>query len=187
MRKIGQLEIRTVGTGKNRTRVALLPGHKYRIEHFLPQNQEAIRQLSQRVFVFRTKYRRTPFTLFRRKFIVKGEDTRRSNTLTPVSEARLAMYINSLKLRGIHVEQPLAVIQRNGKTEVVYRKINLGVGLDHESRFTRRRIDRLREHGIYPDDEQPVLGLGKIYFIDLEYWKVTEELKKKLKLRYKRC
>ena len=216
----GSLKVKTVGSGKERVKVVLLPGHEYGIEHFLPENLETIERKgnADRTRLVRSKLEQRKWIFWRKqpRFILKGNRTRDfypKPRLTPDSELRLARFVSKLGVRGVKVEQPLAVLMRpSGAHEVVYREISpfhdlVGKTLDSSrgasfrviltrilSHFTPaqhrviERLDfRLTKEGIIPADFLGNIEPGKfgtVHLFDLEYWQVPDELSKRLRLKY---
>lgn len=123
------LKVRRVPTVHGTTRVVLLPGHEFPIEHFLPQNLQRVRYLvdNKRVWLARSSFKpgNKWLALIKRKkeFIEKRRRRSSSITLDMPSEARLARHLRGLDLPGVEFEEPLAVIlQANGDHRTVYRK-----------------------------------------------------------------
>ncbi len=175
MAKIGSLEVRTIGKGKDRVKVVKLPGNHLPIEHFFPENHEQL-GAERRVTFIRSKIGRNPI------FVKKTERNYGSLHLDAFSELKLARHINALGIRGLHAEAPLAAIIHTGteKQSVIYRKITGNA----YSGWARDLEKKLVEHGIIPNDVQYFEHGNTITLIDLEAFKVSDELKKKLKLKY---
>ncbi len=184
MVEIGSLKVKTVGTGNERVKVVLFPGHEYPIEHFLPGELQNISPRGPRVWQVRSK--RDGAIFFRktaRKSIV--------GIWTAASEAKLARYLNGLGIQGVHFEEPLAAHVKSGReTHVFYREIK-----SEREGFTREKFranqDRLEskvhELGIGLSDYLVNMEGGKdgtLHVYDLEAWYVPPELREKLKLRW---
>ena len=106
-----------------------------------------------------------------------------ATALTPISEARLAMALNQLNLhKNTKFEEPLAVIMKpNGCRQVVYREIDFHSYVPIHGALEKK----LLALGIHPIDGQAIKDTaGNTHIIDLEYWQVHPELKRKLKLKF---
>lgn len=172
--------MKTFGTGPNRTRVVRLPGHEFDIEHFFPQNHKPVLNIGRAVFI-RSNIGDRP------EFIKKQSGSTHRN-LSLLSEVKLAAYINSLNIQGINAEPPLAVIMQKQRKHAVFRKV-ADTSTDEEnwdSHGTKAlEIERiLAPHGITPVDSQWFRHSKGITLFDLEQFEVSDELRKKLGLRY---
>ncbi len=177
--KIGALEVKTFGTGPNRTKVIRLPGHEFDIEHFFPQNHKPVLTISRAVFI-QSNIGDRP------EFVKKRSGSTRMN-LALLSEMKLAAYINSLNIEGITAEQPLAVIYTKQRKHAVFRKVNAGVENWDSHGAKALEIKRiLSAYGITPVDSQWFRHPKGVTLFDLERFEVSDELRKKLKLRYNR-
>ncbi len=177
MARIGSLEFRTIRRG---TKVVKLPGHEFEMEHFLPQNHEHV-EISGRVKVIRSKIGTKPI------FIKKRQSTT-GPTLTAVSELRLARHINNLNIPGIRVEEPLAaILHSTGRQSVIYRKKEGQMETSKWAYSQEKALsieEELQKHGITPFDLQWFEHSDGITIFDIEDFKVTPELKRKLRLKY---
>lgn len=183
MAKIGSLEVRTIGNGVNRIKVVKLPGHEFPIEHFLPENHETTR-IDHRVTFIRSKLDTQP------TFIKKASWPRFTLRLEPTSELRLARHINSLNIPNVRAEEPLAaILHSGGKSEVIYRKVfgPKSTAKEPLGLFPAKvhLLEPLRKHGIFAYDPQFAITDQGITLFDLEFFIVTRELKKRLKLKYR--
>ncbi|MFH1247102.1 MAG: hypothetical protein V1644_01855 [Candidatus Micrarchaeota archaeon] len=186
MIKRGTLEFRTVGTGENRAKVVLLPGHEFPIEHFFPPNQTHVLHYSRRVRLVQSNLPPQP------KFYAKRSVTPIDyDTWTIAAQARLAKYVNGLRIEGVNIEEPLATVFRKpGIVETMYREIQAAsffkrLWLTGEQRHLYDHfIETLKREGIEPFDHSVgVDEKGIIHVIDLEDWGVKPELAKKLGLK----
>ncbi len=175
--RIGTLEVRRLFQDR-RTRVVKFPGNNLKIEHFFPQNHIYIGKTQRATFI-RSR-------LGSRPRLVKKEISRNASTkLEPISEARLATYINGLKIRKIRAEVPLAAIMHiNGNHSVIYRHYNLEDDEAASKAEKEHLKSELRKHGVEIFDAQWVMKRGRITLYDIEQFQVSEELKKKLGLKY---
>lgn len=181
MAKIGKLEIKTPRPD-SRIRVVKLPGHRLSIEHFFPSNWEHVKAIGRSDFV-RSKIGRKP------TFVRKNLSRKNATKLTLTSEARLAAHIKQLEIPRLSVEAPLALLLHpSGQNSAIYRELK---GEPYHSLEHLRMFDEcgyirreLQKHGIEPGDIQWFSDKGKITLIDIEHFTVSDELKKKLGLRY---
>ncbi len=186
MAKIGTLEVRTAGTGANRVKVVKLPGHEFPIEHFLPENYESEKEIG---YVGNDLISRATYVTSRigskPTFVKKQRSRFRITKLSPLSEVRLVAHINALNIPGIKAEQPLAAIIRGmGEHGAIYRKLE-GKIQDNIQKIDAKKIRiKLEEHGIETGDLQWFADSGSFTLFDLEHFKVSEALRKKLGLKY---
>ncbi|MDP3742353.1 MAG: hypothetical protein Q8R15_03495 [Candidatus Micrarchaeota archaeon] len=185
MVKIGTLEVRTVKTPMGRVKVVKLPGHEYPIEHFLPENYERERKIGYNIL---GKSRATYVTSrigSKPTFVKKQSNLFGLSRLNPLSEVRLATHINALNIPGIKAEQPLAVIMHStGAHSAIYRKLEgkMQTMLFEPTNAAKIRIE-LKKHGIIVGDLQWFADKGQTTLFDLEYFGVSEVLRKKLGLK----
>ncbi|MFH0713144.1 MAG: hypothetical protein V1722_01290 [Candidatus Micrarchaeota archaeon] len=181
MTKVNALEVRKPYAHTN-TRIVKLPGHEISIEHFLPENYEIL-EIRKRAAIARSKI--DPAL----KFVIKEKSRNKSYKLEPISEARLASHINNLQIPGITAEEPLAVILGSDKKHKIVYQYAEG---QHSSAlyarpatFEERHAQaELEKHGITPHDTQWFSHSKGITLTDIEHFEVTDELRKKLKLKY---
>lgn len=167
-------------------KIVLLPGHEFSIEHFLPENlvvfsKDNVGLDFSRAQAMRSRIGQATFYVKRMHFSL-GET---SPSLQATSEAKLARHINSLHLPHIQVEEPLAIhlAKDREKSTVFYRPVKM-TGWCVRSKMKSKIMDELEEHGIYADDLQVVHASdGSHHIIDIEKWKVSPELGKKLHLK----
>lgn len=190
------MKVKTFGTGSNRVKVVLFPGHEFTPQHFSPRNLKHFRDVTERVSVVRHKSGAPSFFVKRRRL---GSRTGVNpgavlKTLEPISEAKLARFISSIAPSGITIEQPVAALLKpNGAHRVFYSfgEIELVPSFDflserHSDTFGKF-MQRLRRHGINALDLVENLFYGPrntLHVIDLEHWRVPEKLRRELGLKY---
>lgn len=181
----------------NGVRIVVFPGNEFTPEQFHPDNLKIVRNIRERVTIVEAKKR--PLGFMRNRLLLmaktRARDGRELNRLTPLSEARLARFVRSLKMKNVVVEEPVAARLHPGGDHIVfYREIRFPRGRRHvKLSFNRKpnEVDEiyrtLKEKGIDPVDFQcQPLSETTLGVYDLESWQVTPELRKKLKLRYQK-
>ena len=184
MARIGKLEVRTIGAGKNRIKVVKLPGHRFSIEHFLPENHKQCLTIKRATWI-ESKVGIRP-TFIKKKPLAERV---REYALTPFSELRLARYINNLKIPDIRAEEPLAVIlHSSGEHEIIYREITGDKMFRDEEKQKQEAAKitaELDRHGIHGEDKQWFRHKKGITLFDLEHYSTSAELRRKIGLKYK--
>ena len=188
--EIGSLKVRTIGSGANKVRVVLLPGHEFGIEHFLPENlrvEDKRGRVTKVTSLGGSKF----LSFFRRSSTFFSKTSSLYPFLLPLSELRLARYLNKLQLPGLRAEEPLAaLLHADGSCSVLYREVKgkqLTTFGNHDNFLRLRALARqLGDKGVTAGD----ISSGNVFrdkrgnlsVIDLEFWRVREKLKKQLKL-----
>ena len=191
-----KLQVKSFGKGEDRVKVVLFPGHEFKIEHFFPENVIPLRYLGhrQRVRVVVSKFKEKPikfwrFTLGHQRtpFIAKTDRRHSHTVLDAPSEARLARFVNQLRIDGVKVEEPLAaILWTKRRSEIIYRPITEYEKPNELHEKTMQRLfETLAKHGISPTSlAQWYPGKnGTVHLFDLEEWRTTLEARQKLNLR----
>ncbi len=196
--KIGELKVRTIGTGKNRIKIVLLPGSRHEPEHFFPENLRVVKQLGDRAELIQNRVTGARFIAKQRRKPPSKKEAREDPVdwhgkaymealaLKILSEVRLARYVNGLNLRGIRAEEPVAIILRGPKGDhsAIYRQIAPRLRSADEGKL-RKAVATLERHGIVPflDVHLNVHQRGKtLHFFDLEHWAAAETVRRKIQI-----
>ncbi len=181
----------------NGSRIVVFPGNEFTPEHFHPDNLKTVKNIRERVTIIEVK--KQPFGIVRRQLLLmaktRARDNRQLTRLTPLSEARLARFVMGLNMPNVVVEEPVAAhLHKNGDHVIFYRKIRFPYGKRKVELYFNRKpgeVDdiyrTLRANGIEPVDFQSSpITRSRLGIYDLETWRTTPELRKKLKLKYQK-
>ncbi len=181
----------------NGSRIVVFPGNEFTPEHFHPDNLKIVKNIRERVTIVEVK--KQPRTIASYPLLLmaktRARDNRQLTRLTPLSEARLARFVIGLKMPNVVVEEPVAAhLHKDGDHVVFYRQIRFPYGKRRAKLYFNRKpgeVDYiyriLRANGIEPVDFQSrPITRAYLGIYDLEHWKTTSELSKKLKLKYQK-